>query len=354
MTRFMLSAVAATAILIGCETAQENPNYQYSTKYNSGQPTSYAGSTVSGQGQAVPVSYRPAASYQAVSNGEVDPACLSKERNRELIGGALGGAVGAFAGKEIIGGTAGTIVGAGLGGTLGYGIGDVSLNCDPVAVTSGQPSGTYQQSASTQASYSNGYTHQAGYVSGNNGFTCPAGTSAQPNGTCLLGAEPSVIAQPVQAQASYVQPSTNTQAVSPTDSYYQGDAGYGTPGYQVLQAQTYETPLTSVPQAQPVQAAQAHLGSNSQSGAQSVAYDYSENLVQANAFTVPSASETYTLGGATSFGDATSHAIVQGDTVYSLSRKLCVGVSEIQNLNGLDHNYNIKIGDSLNLPASRC
>ena len=364
MTRFMLSAVATAAILTGCATAQENPNYQYSTKYKAAQPTSYASSSaVTGQVQAAPVSYQSASSYHTASHETVtthravDQACLRKEQNRELLGGAIGGAVGAIAGKKIIGGTAGTVVGAGLGGTLGYGIGDKSVNCDPVTVTSVQPAVTYQEPASAQTSYSGSYTQPASHVSGQNSFICPVGTTVQADGSCLAAnVSASSYAQPVQQQATYEQPSAQvsyvtptSEVVAPTDSYYQGSETQGTPGYQALQAQTYETPLVSEPVAQPVYTAQGHyVGSDVNSGAQSVAYDYSENLVQANAATTPIASESYVLGG------TTAHAVMPGDTVYSLSRKLCVGVNDIQSLNGLGHDYSIKIGDSLNLPASRC
>ena len=363
MTRFMLSAVATAAILTGCATAQENPNYQYSTKYKAAQPTSYAStSAATGQVQAAPVSYQSAANYHAganevvTSHTQLDQACLRKEQNRELIGGAIGGAVGAIAGKKLIGGTAGAVVGAGLGGTLGYGIGDKSVNCDPVTVHAVQPAVTYHEPAAAPVNYSGGYTQQASHVSSQNSFICPVGTTVQADGSCLAASvsAPSY-AQPFQRQATYEQPSAQvsyvtptSEVVAPTDSYYQGSEAQGTPGYQALQVQTYETPLVSEPVAQPVYTAESHASSGVSSGAQSVSYDYSENLVQANASTAPVASETYVLGS------SAVHAVVQGDTVYSLSRKLCVGVNDIQNLNGLGHNYSIKIGDSLSLPASRC
>ena len=213
MTRFMLSAVATAAILTGCATAQGNPNYQYSTKYKAAQPTSYASST-SGQVQAAPVSYQSASSYHtaphtgASTHRVLDQACLRKEQNRELLGGAIGGTVGAIAGNKILGGTTGTVVGAGLGGTLGYGIGDKSVNCDPVTVSTPQPS-VYQQPASAQTGYSGAYTQQASHVSSQT-FACPAGTTAQSNGTCLqTGDSSSSFAQPVQ-QAAYAQPSSSS------------------------------------------------------------------------------------------------------------------------------------------------
>ena len=50
----------------------------------------------------------------------------------------------------------------------------------------------------------------------------------------------------------------------------------------------------------------------------------------------------------------TRREIVEGDTVYSMARNLCADVSEIQQINGLNASFNIKLGDTIQLPASRC
>lgn len=49
-----------------------------------------------------------------------------------------------------------------------------------------------------------------------------------------------------------------------------------------------------------------------------------------------------------------NYKVVSGDTVYSLSRRLCVSIDEIQSRNGLDSDYGIKIGQRLVLPSNRC
>jgi len=51
---------------------------------------------------------------------------------------------------------------------------------------------------------------------------------------------------------------------------------------------------------------------------------------------------------------ATQHQIVTGDTVYSFARKLCSSVEEIRAINSLDGTFNIRLGDTIRLPASKC
>lgn len=49
-----------------------------------------------------------------------------------------------------------------------------------------------------------------------------------------------------------------------------------------------------------------------------------------------------------------THLIKAGNTVYSIARGLCVRVNEIKLLNGLNNDYDIRVGERLYLPASRC
>ena len=85
-----------------------------------------------------------------------------------------------------------------------------------------------------------------------------------------------------------------------------------------------------------------------------IAYDYSRNLISADAVTtgqqVPNTVRV--LQGAGNTGQ--NYTVQQGDTVYSLSRRTCVGVGVIQSMNGLSADYGIKIGQALTLPASVC
>ena len=61
---------------------------------------------------------------------------------------------------------------------------------------------------------------------------------------------------------------------------------------------------------------------------------------------LPRGEQVYTLG--------TQHAIKAGDTVYSFARKLCTSVDEIKAMNSLGADFNIRLGDTIRLPASKC
>lgn len=290
----ILSSISVVA-LAACATPQENPHYKYSSKYKGPSTTTVAQAPASIQ--AAPVNYQSA---QQGTYTRVNHECLKKEKNRELLGAGLGGTIGAIAGKKIIGGTKGTVIGAGLGGAAGYGIGDKLVNCDPQTVV-------MQQTTPTVSTP----------------YVAPMASTSY--------ATPAV-------SETYVNSTASQGSVSPTDSGFTSISETGTPGYQVLQAQTYQTPIAPAPA--------PSYGTT----AQQVSYDYTGNTVAASATTASIPSETRIIGG-TSYG---SHIVKQGDTVYSLSRQLCVGISDIQSLNNLNANYGINIGDTLHLPASNC
>jgi len=297
LSRLTILSTISVVALTACATNQENPHYKYSSKYKGAPVTTVAQApTVI---QSAPVSYETAnyENAQQASYTRVNHECLKKEKNHELLGAGLGGTIGAIAGKKLIGGTKGTVIGAGLGGAAGYGIGDKTVNCDPetYVMQQSQPVVSTAYVAPTQAA----------------------------------------IAQPASTIA------TTTDYVSPTDTEFNSISGTGTPGYQALQAQIgeiYKTPLQNN--------GTASYGSS----AQEVSYDYTANIVETSAATTAIPSETRILGGSA----YSTHLVKDGDTVYSLSRKLCVGVSDIQSLNGLNANYGINIGDQLQLPASNC
>lgn len=320
--KIWLTFGASLSLLAACATHQENPNYAYSTKYKAATPSSGYATTPVSYTQSAPVSYQGGATttYASSSSGTSSAAnhnCLRKEQNRELIGAGLGGTVGAIAGNKLIGGTAGTVVGAALGGTAGYGVGGLTVDCEPQNLVAHHP-----QPVSTQT-----YTHQNQVVP-QQSYAAPA-TYQSPTQEYYTS-DDSYTAYEI----------SQIEHQSPTDTEFASISDTGTPGYQVLQSQT-------VVQAAPVQSvATAQLSH----GAQPVEYDYSENVIAANAGTVAEYSETRLLGG----NAQQSHLVKEGDTVYSLARKNCVGVNDIQALNGLNSSFAIKIGDSLNLPNSQC
>jgi len=292
MSRLTLLSAISVVALTACATQQENPYYKYSSKYKGTPTTTVAQAPTSIQ--AAPVSYQSASSGEAsgATYTRVNHECLRSEKNHELLGAGIGGTIGAIAGKKIIGGTKGTLIGAGLGGAAGYGVGDKLVNCDPETVVVQQSNSASYQASPTAVAYQSG----------------------------------PIIAEPY---------------VSPTDSEFVTISETGTPGYQVLQAQTIEP--YQVPSA-------SSAGIAAQGGAQAVSYDYTANTIDASAATIALPSETHIIGAA-GYG---SHLVKQGDTVYSLSRKLCVGVGDIQALNGLNADFGINIGDQIQLPASNC
>lgn len=316
--------LSLTLGLAACSTVQENPNYQYSTKYQ-GATSSSNGviTTPATYTQASTQSY-PGQTYQTSTSQVAEARCRNKESNREIIGGAAGGALGAFAGKKIIGGTAGTVAGAVVGGTAGYGLGDISIDCSPEQTYQPARVQTYQQ-APTQS-----------YQTAPASYTVPASTQSYP-------------------QPTYTQSTIQT---APTDAQYTGQTVNGTPGYAATQA-----PSQVIVEATQFESVNPHLGNvhngiqtsavqtrsvhNSNGANEIIGYDYSDNLISAN---TPASAQI--LGGqATSFQ---SYTVQPGDTVYGLSRKLCVGVGDIQSANNINSSYGINIGQNLQLPQSRC
>ncbi|MEP6343961.1 MAG: LysM peptidoglycan-binding domain-containing protein [Maricaulaceae bacterium] len=312
--------------LSACETAQENPNYKYSSTYGEQVPQVFAQNSRnpahnSSQAQVAPVRYVQTAPSQtqyvtqasavtttsnnasAATYTRVNHECLNQERTRTLIGAGLGGSAGAFAGNKIIGGTKGTLIGAAVGGTAGYGLGDASLNCDPVQVH-------------TQA-------------------TAPVITPAySPSATTHLASSQTY------SQQTYTQASPNAgYSPSPTESAYNTDT-IGTPGYEAVQASlNAEASAPSAPAVLPVQA-YAPPAYNIATPAQSI---------------VPVAVQDTQSQWPNSYSQLGGNYIVEaGDTIYSLSRNLCATVSDLKTLNGLDQNFSINAGQTLQLPASKC
>lgn len=156
------------------------------------------------------------------------------------------------------------------------------------------------------------------------------------------------------ASTQYVQPVADQMtSTAPTDSAYGTRQVSGTPGFMAMQASQQATAQVNVqmeiapslPTAQTVSMPQMAAAGTP------IAYDHSRNLIVADAdVTSPVMSETVRLLA----GSGQSYTVQPGDTVYSLSRKSCVGVNVIQSMNGLSADYGIKIGQTLRLPANVC
>lgn len=350
--------ISVSILAVGaCSTTQESPIYQQSTKYKVHSPYDQ-GSYDQGQ-QAAPVQYanypttvttQPTTQYatyttsstpqvyhtsttstgQTVST-QVNHECLDKEGNRKLIGTAAGGAVGALAGNHI-GDTTGTVIGAVVGGAAGYGIADVLTNCDPIEVAAPATHQTYQTVPTTQTYTSQSYPSQT-----HTAQTYPA----QSYSTTTVTAP-----APATQQVSGI-----TEA--PTDSAY-GET-YGTPGYHAMIAngELDETTTASVstPE-QPAVTPYSQPAPTYQTAPQPSAPSYPQYAEQP--YTQPYTQPAPQQPIAQYAGNVTTHQVVEGDTVYSLSRRLCVDVEDIRRLNNLNGAFYIRLDDYIKLPASRC
>lgn len=146
---------------------------------------------------------------------------------------------------------------------------------------------------------------------------------------------------------------TPAMAEAPTDSYYGGQEVSGTPGFMAMQGQSESVAFGATTGAAPASdySATAPLGA----AGTPIAYDYARNMVSVDALTTGSQfPETVARQPFEGAGAGRVYTVKQGDTVYSLSRRSCVGINVIQSMNGLDSNFAIKIGQSLRLPASMC
>lgn len=143
---------------------------------------------------------------------------------------------------------------------------------------------------------------------------------------------------------------TTAPATAPTDALYGSHDVSGTPGFMAMesarQSEAMEMAAQSMPAAEAMQA--APLGTTGTP----ITYDYSRNMVATDV--VISGQQMPETVRVTPQVVGQSYTVQQGDTVYSLARKSCVGVSVIQSMNDLNADYAIKIGQSLTLPASVC
>jgi len=236
MGHFKFIAVAGLSMtLMACATAQENPNYEYSSKYKPGQEvTQMADQTWTNQSQ---------------TTGQTVLVNHSANQNAPRV----------------------------------YG---------------GQPQGVVLASNEAQTVPYRAYTENVEY------------------------------ADPAQSTAYQPAPEPIIEhrlVTSPTDEAYAGQPVAGTPGHGAY-----------IPE--------------------SVDYDYSSNVVSTNSpiadplayeriDAAPDRAAPIMMG---------NYTVKQGDTVYNLSRQLCVNLDDITVQNGLGQDYGIKIGQVLTLPNSRC
>lgn len=320
-----LLIASAAAVLSACATPQTNPHYKYSSKlptsdaqsYPSQAPVTYqAAHTVtqpvygadSATGEVVYAQTYPAASVQPASYPASQvtsadyQACITREQNYKIAGAALGGAVGAYAGKKLAGDdndTLGMVAGAALGGTAGYGAGDVMVNCaeqSPAPVS--QPlTQTYPANAQTAPVYTSQTT------------TVEYAPVMPVQQTTVTQAQ---IITPQPAAQLYQEPAVMTE----TGGQNLSDYSYNSGGYVSDAAISLPAPIQAerqitmqVPASTAVQSA-------------------------------PMAGEIY--------------IVQEGDTAWSLSRKVCATTGQIRQINNLEGDFLIKAGEAIRLPANQC
>jgi len=139
-------------------------------------------------------------------------------------------------------------------------------------------------------------------------------------------------------------------ASAPTDTAYNAKEVTGTPGFMAMQ-QSQQQAVAQAELVPALPATQAVDYAPLRAAGTPVSYDYSRNLITADTVTTDQQiPETVrVLQGASQ-----NYTVQPGDTVYSLSRRTCVGVNVIQSMNGLDSSYGINIGQSIRLPTSVC
>ena len=141
----------------------------------------------------------------------------------------------------------------------------------------------------------------------------------------------------------------STMTTAPTDSVYGAREVTGTPGFMALQ--NAQQPATLQASAQALPAAQVVNVAPLLGAGTPVNYDYSRNIIKADAITT---GQQFPETVRVLQGGGQSYTVQQGDTVYSLARKTCVGVNVIQSMNGLNSDFAINIGQAIRLPTPVC
>jgi hypothetical protein len=297
-----LLLIGSAFLAASCATAQENPNYQHSSKY----------------GQT-----------QVADNGYASPYQSSQVRAEQVQT-------------------------AGASSTQAAVYSDNLNQFDPQTGAQTYSAGTTQSLIHTHATRSGrSLTHTHAMEPGHSNAPAHTVDSGQVN-SAYVGNEGTMI------QATH--PIENN--TSPTERSYDTNQMQGTPGYEMMRAQQQAAPTPSyqpgptpdyTPYTPPIAAAPAPRNP------QPVTYDYGQNIVVTeNAPSqqqVPNYEGSYDrgrVGTAANIGTGQSYIVRQGDTVYSLSRRLCASIPEITAPNGIDGSYAISIGQTLYLPTSRC
>lgn len=206
----------------------------------------------------------------------------------------------------------------------------------------------------------NGYAPQNAPASIQTASTQTAGVA--PTHTGYIGNEGVTLAT---TQATSTPPPTT----SPTERAYDATRMQGTPGYEMMRAQqsadVYPAPSAPTYQSAPAPDYTPYTppvaAPLAASGPRQITYDYGDNVSGTQtALNQPSASRYEPMigqgrtGTAANIATGQTYVVREGDTVYSLSRRLCTPIADITTANAIGGDYGIAIGQTLSLPNSRC
>ena len=296
-TRLVL--LSTVAILTACATAQENPQYQYSTQYKGDSPsTAYASNNA---GEAL---------HYASTRGAVEG---SGEGSGE---GTAGQAVMQNASYEV------TVYSAPQAASSGASYTQVSADC-----VSNGAQGTAGCVPSTRP-----IIEQSAYVAAP--YYAP-GTILQPQTASNTTINTGTTFETTSYSAS--------NAPSPTDSTMPDS--YGTPGYEAMKnvEWSYEA-ATPLPDSEPKSEQPPKLFEKTAPAPAPISTASVHTARTADM--MPAPQRNIALGS--------SHQVQQGDTVYSYARTLCTTIDDIRAANNLDKDFSIRLGDTIRLPASKC
>lgn len=224
-----------------------------------------------------------------------------------------------------------------------------------------------------------------GQTSGNTSAVGEASTQFAQVGSNISETQTAPTRLPVPTSRALITAAQSDDTyVSPTERAYDTDRMVGTPGYEAMQAQGPAVAPTPAPQRLVPYSASPQIAAPQTVAPQPyvpaprpITYDYAQNLTgreidapsHASAPAplstpapvridpLPAAPTRAPAPAAPRSVNATTqqgYVVRSGDTIYSLSRRLCAPISDIVRVNGVGNDFAISIGQTLILPQSRC
>ena len=357
-TRLILTLCASAAVLTACATKQQNPIYKYSTQYKGSSPYT---TVASNAGSSANSAATTAATYQTAGQiSDVQSAGSTASDYQTVQNMPQTQSTVTYANSA--GSNAGYVVPAISEPTrtlkkcsISSGVETCQLVQVPVSAIPSAP----QASPTVQNTYQDPYLMTASSIRSSGSLTqvesscLQAGVSVPCNPQEIPITTQSSVSQPYYSQSDNVVMANTVTA--PTDAYYTDTAG-GTPGYYAVNgapAAVIASPATSAysePQYVDV------LPDDSYAFTTLEEQNPTSSRVVIAA-TVPSNSlysDNYTGGYITNGGSSVLHTVVEDDTVYKFSRSTCTSPEEIRSMNGIGSNNYIRLGDTIQLPTSRC